>query len=236
MLSLLVSLSFSLISLILLFTLSFSHLRSVQIRELVVHCLSQMIRARASNIQSGWKSILFAFTAAASDESEIIASLTFEMVDAVTTRYFHLISESFFVDLVQCLAAHAKSSVVKELSIKSVKLLGVCADHLAKGDVIKLEGKGMELKSEEAEEEAEGREGREGREGKSEVVVFTDQNEKHIRLWFPIFTSLSQTCGHSHLNVRAAAVKQLFSILRSYGRMFSDNMWRMIFRGTKKEA
>lgn len=185
-----------------------------------------MIRARASNIQSGWKSILFAFTAAASDDSECIASLTFELVDTVTTRYFHLISETFFVDLVQCLAAHAKTSVVKELSIKSVKLLGVCADHLAKGDVVKFYDSKGESKDE-GESEGEGKEGKEGR----IEIIFTDQNEQHIRLWFPIFTSLSQTCGHSHLNVRAAAVKQLFSVLRSYGRMFSDTMWRMIFKG-----
>ncbi len=195
----------------------------------MIHCLSQMIRARAANIQSGWKSILFAFTAAASDDSECIASLTFEMVDTVTTRYFNLISESFFVDLVQCLAAHAKKSVVKELSIKSVKLLGVCADHLAKGDVLKFEETKGEGKGE-GEGEGEG-DVKDAKDGREVVVVFTDQNEHHIRLWFPIFTSLSQTCGHSHLNVRAAAVKQLFSVLRSYGRMFSDTMWRMIFKG-----
>jgi brefeldin A-inhibited guanine nucleotide-exchange protein len=40
---------------------------SVTIRQLVIECLATMIKSRAMNIKSGWKSIFIAFTVAASD-------------------------------------------------------------------------------------------------------------------------------------------------------------------------
>lgn len=40
---------------------------SVQIRELVIRCLTQMIQSRATNIKSGWKTLLLVFATAASD-------------------------------------------------------------------------------------------------------------------------------------------------------------------------
>jgi hypothetical protein len=193
-----------------------------------------MIRSRAANIQSGWKSILFAFTVAACDESEYIVSLVFEMIDSIVNKNFYLISDLFFVDLVNCLAAHARHSVVKELSIKAIKHINLCADYLAKGHVIKFDD--MPLTAPKTDPTARIDSAEMSGDGvvngsEHNGFMFTDQNETHLKFWFPILNALSHTSNHPHLNVRSASVKQLFAILRSYGRMFNDNMWTMIFRG-----
>jgi brefeldin A-inhibited guanine nucleotide-exchange protein len=41
---------------------------SSKIRDMIVRCLANMIRARAHNIKSGWKSIFKVFTLAATDQ------------------------------------------------------------------------------------------------------------------------------------------------------------------------
>ena len=41
--------------------------QSVEIRELIIRCLSQMVLARVDNIKSGWKSMFMVFTTAAGD-------------------------------------------------------------------------------------------------------------------------------------------------------------------------
>lgn len=40
-------------------------LQAVEIRELIIRCLSQMVLARVNNVKSGWKSVFMVFTTAA---------------------------------------------------------------------------------------------------------------------------------------------------------------------------
>jgi len=39
--------------------------QAVEIRELIIRCLSQMVLARVHNVKSGWKSVFMVFTTAA---------------------------------------------------------------------------------------------------------------------------------------------------------------------------
>eukprot|EP00211_Chloroparvula_japonica_P000492 CAMPEP_0119126116 /NCGR_PEP_ID=MMETSP1310-20130426/5159_1 /TAXON_ID=464262 /ORGANISM="Genus nov. species nov., Strain RCC2339" /LENGTH=1764 /DNA_ID=CAMNT_0007116253 /DNA_START=14 /DNA_END=5308 /DNA_ORIENTATION=- len=180
---------------------------SVQIRELVVHCLSQMIRSRARNIQSGWKSIFGVFTTAAMDSSEYVVSLSFEMLESIMHKYFELIKDNFFVDCVECIVAHARSGRMKETSLKSLKFIDYCAQQLARGNVIELPAEG------------------------SSDVVFSDDNEAHLRLWFPMLSGLASLIHHDVLEIRSASLKELFHLLKNYGNMFSQNFLGMVFRG-----
>lgn len=41
------------------------HAQAVEIRELIIRCLSQMVLARVNNVKSGWKSMFMVFTTAA---------------------------------------------------------------------------------------------------------------------------------------------------------------------------
>ena len=53
---------------------------------------------------------------------------------------------------------------------------------------------------------------------------------------FPILKSshsffFKRAISHKDLQVRTSAVKHLFSLLKAHGHSFSQNFWRMIFRG-----
>ena len=43
--------------------------KAVEIRELIIRCVSQMVLARVNNVKSGWKSMFMVFTTAAGDET-----------------------------------------------------------------------------------------------------------------------------------------------------------------------
>ena len=66
-----------------------------------MHCLFQMIRSRAKNIQSGWKTILLALSSSANDVSGVVAEMSFEMSEVVVNSHFSLVSGLFFGDLVE---------------------------------------------------------------------------------------------------------------------------------------
>jgi hypothetical protein len=46
-------------------------LQAVEIRELIIRCLSQMVLARVNNVKSGWKSVFMVFTTAAGEGSSL---------------------------------------------------------------------------------------------------------------------------------------------------------------------
>ena len=52
--------------------------RSVTIRDMVVRCVAQMVRTRASNIMSGWKNIFSVFHLAAADHDVNIIEMSFQ--------------------------------------------------------------------------------------------------------------------------------------------------------------
>lgn len=175
------------------------------VRDLVVECCKQMILARAENIKSGWKSVFMVLTYAAGDRHAEIVTKAYDMAELICSSYFPLIVDSFFVESVNCLVAFARSSLVKEISIRAVDQLAVFASHIAAGRVYEL---------------VPGEDG----------TVFTDA-EVHLKLWFPILTGLSQVVSHRHVDVRTAALDRLFQTLGEQGELFADTFWELVFRG-----
>lgn len=45
--------------------------KAVEIRELIIRCVSQMVLARVSNVKSGWKSMFMVFTTAAGNPGNL---------------------------------------------------------------------------------------------------------------------------------------------------------------------
>eukprot|EP01097_Dermamoeba_algensis_P006564 TRINITY_DN4101_c0_g1_i2.p1 TRINITY_DN4101_c0_g1~~TRINITY_DN4101_c0_g1_i2.p1 ORF type:complete len:1325 (+),score=338.62 TRINITY_DN4101_c0_g1_i2:566-3976(+) len=173
-----------------------------QIRELIIHCLSQMIYSRAGNIKSGWKSIFTVFSFSSNESDVHLVSLAFSSVEMVIRKHFPLISESFFVECVNCLIAFANNSASKDISMKAIDLIEYCAKQLVEGKVCALEAGGL----------------------------FVDR-DNHLKLWFPIFTGLTRTISHPNMEVRTLAQIRLFSVLKSHGSLFNPGMWELIFRG-----
>eukprot|EP01102_Stenamoeba_stenopodia_P013643 TRINITY_DN4457_c0_g1_i1.p1 TRINITY_DN4457_c0_g1~~TRINITY_DN4457_c0_g1_i1.p1 ORF type:complete len:1012 (-),score=220.65 TRINITY_DN4457_c0_g1_i1:165-2924(-) len=179
----------------------------VQIRELIIRCLSNIILSRTANIKSGWKSMFSVFTHAASDSEPSIVQIAFDIVEKIATVYFDYISEQFFPECCNTLVAFADNNNFKEISLKAIKSLGQCAKKLSEGKVCDF-----------PTDLAPG------------APVFVDC-DLHLKLWWPILTGLARVVSHSSLDVRAHALNELFHILRSHGNMFDNNFWELVFRG-----
>ncbi|CAN1848939.1 Brefeldin A-inhibited guanine nucleotide-exchange protein 3 [Linum perenne] len=67
---------------------------AVEIRELIIRCVSQMVLSRVNNVKSGWKSMFMVFTTAAYDDHKNIVLLAFEIMEKIIRDYFPYITET----------------------------------------------------------------------------------------------------------------------------------------------
>eukprot|EP00798_Chlamydomonas_sp_ICE-L_P027640 gene27640-7278_t len=61
---------------------------AVEVRELIIRCLSQMVLARVDKVKSGWKSMLMVFTIAAGDREPRIVLVAFETIEKIIREHF----------------------------------------------------------------------------------------------------------------------------------------------------
>jgi brefeldin A-inhibited guanine nucleotide-exchange protein len=66
----------------------------VEIRELIIRCVSQMVLARVNNVKSGWQSMFMVFTTAAGDPDPNIVALAFKTVERIVREHFGHITGS----------------------------------------------------------------------------------------------------------------------------------------------
>mmetsp|Transcript_7972 Transcript_7972/g.29482 ORF Transcript_7972/g.29482 Transcript_7972/m.29482 type:complete len:1752 (-) Transcript_7972:83-5338(-) len=204
--------------------------KSLEIRELIVRCVSQMILARVTNIKSGWKSMFMVFTCAATDENHAIVKLTFETIEKIVREYFQHITEtdtSTFTDCVNCLIAFTNSPLNSDVSLNAIAFLRFCALKLAEGSIGEL---------------SEGNDGQEGdqengakpKPKKQEIVetsstqLFTD-SELHVYFWFPLLAGLSELTFDARPEIRKSSLEVLFDILRFHGHLFTTSFWDCVF-------
>ncbi|KAJ6836811.1 brefeldin A-inhibited guanine nucleotide-exchange protein 2-like [Iris pallida] len=112
--------------------------RAVEIRELIIRCVSQMVLSRVNNVKSGWKSMFMVFTTASYDEHKNIVLLAFEIIEKIVRDYFPYITETestTFTDCVNCLIAFTNSRFNKDISLNAIGFLHLCATKLAEGDL-----------------------------------------------------------------------------------------------------
>ncbi|XP_020553453.1 brefeldin A-inhibited guanine nucleotide-exchange protein 2 isoform X2 [Sesamum indicum] len=111
---------------------------AVEIRELIIRCVSQMVLSRVNNVKSGWKSMFMVFTTAAYDDHKNIVLLAFEIIEKIVRDYFPYITETettTFTDCVNCLIAFSNSRFNKDISLNAIQFLRFCAAKLAEGDL-----------------------------------------------------------------------------------------------------
>ncbi|KAF2074690.1 hypothetical protein CYY_004004 [Polysphondylium violaceum] len=185
----------------------FSHNTHPDVRELILKCIFQLTNGRNSMIKSGWRPIFTIFTLSSSSADHQIASQAFDFVDELI-RDFSYITETFFIDYVNCLSSYANSRY-KDLSTKAIDILSYCGVQLANGRVCTL------LREEGAP---------------SNTPLFTD-SEQHISLWFPLLTGLARVISHPDSELRSYSVDTLFRVLALFGSTFSSKLWELIFRG-----
>ncbi|KAK6918504.1 Mon2/Sec7/BIG1-like, HDS [Dillenia turbinata] len=200
---------------------------AVEIRELIIRCVSQMVLSRVNNVKSGWKSMFMVFTTAAYDDHKNIVLLAFEIMEKIVRDYFPYITETettTFTDCVNCLIAFTNSRFNKDISLNAIAFLRFCAAKLAEGDL----GSSSRNKDKEASGKVQPSSPHAGKDGKHENGKLTDK-EDHLYFWFPLLAGLSELSFDPRPEIRKGALQVLFDTLRNHGHHFSLALWERVF-------
>ncbi|XP_010544658.1 PREDICTED: brefeldin A-inhibited guanine nucleotide-exchange protein 2 [Tarenaya hassleriana] len=198
---------------------------AVEIRELIIRCVSQMVLSRVNNVKSGWKSMFMVFTAAAYDDHKNIVLLAFEIIEKIIRDYFPYITETettTFTDCVNCLVAFTNSRFNKDISLSAIAFLRYCAAKLAEGDL----GSSPKHKDGETSGKIPSSSPHSGKSSESGEVVHKDD---HLYFWFPLLAGLSELSFDPRPEIRKRALKILFETLRNHGHLFSLPLWEKVF-------
>ncbi|XP_074327458.1 brefeldin A-inhibited guanine nucleotide-exchange protein 2-like [Apium graveolens] len=199
---------------------------AVEIRELIIRCVSQMVLSRVKNVKSGWKSMFMVFQTAAYDDHKNIVLLAFEIIEKILRDYFPYITETettTFTDCVNCLIAFTNSRFNKDISLNAIAFLRFCAAKLAEGDI------GFsKIKEKETFEKISSSLTPKGTDGKHGSGNMTDK-EDHLYFWFPLLAGLSELSFDPRPEIRKSALQVLFDTLRNYGHHFSLPLWERVF-------
>ncbi|KAJ6879216.1 hypothetical protein NC652_032708 [Populus alba x Populus x berolinensis] len=109
---------------------------AVEIRELIIRCVSQMVLSRVNNVKSGWKSMFSQQQLMMTTKNIVL--LAFEIIEKIIRDYFPYITETettTFTDCVNCLIAFTNSRFNKDISLNAIAFLRFCATKLAEGDL-----------------------------------------------------------------------------------------------------
>ncbi|KAK4849332.1 hypothetical protein QYF36_023640 [Acer negundo] len=200
---------------------------AVEIRELIIRCVSQMVLSRVNNVKSGWKSMFMVFTTAAYDDHKNIVLLAFELIEKIIRDYFPYITETettTFTDCVNCLIAFTNSRFNKEISLNAIGFLRFCATKLAEGDL----GASSRNKDKEASGKISQSSSQPVKEGKLDNGEMTDKDD-HLYFWFPLLAGLSELSFDPRPEIRKSALQVLFETLRNHGHLFSLPLWERVF-------
>ncbi|XP_058086945.1 brefeldin A-inhibited guanine nucleotide-exchange protein 2-like [Magnolia sinica] len=200
---------------------------AVEIRELIIRCVSQMVLTRVNNVKSGWKSMFMVFTTAAYDDHKNIVLLAFEIIEKIVRDYFPYITETettTFTDCVNCLIAFTNSRFNKDISLNAIAFLRFCAAKLAEGDL----GSSARNKDKDASGKVAPSSSSTGKDGKQDVPQLTDKDD-HLYFWFPLLVGLSELSFDPRPEIRKSALQVLFDTLRNHGHLFSLPLWERVF-------
>ncbi|PIA49931.1 hypothetical protein AQUCO_01300573v1 [Aquilegia coerulea] len=195
---------------------------AVEIRELIIRCVSQMVLSRVGNVKSGWKSMFMVFTTAAYDDHKNIVLLAFEIIEKIVRDYFPYITETettTFTDCVNCLIAFTNSRFNKDISLNAIGFLRFCATKLAEGD--------LNSPTKSKDKDSSGKfylsSTHTGKDGKQ--AEYPD----HLYFWFPLLAGLSELSFDPRPEIRKSALQVLFDTLRNHGHIFSLPLWERVF-------
>lgn len=199
---------------------------AVEIRELIIRCVSQMVLSRVNHVKSGWKSMFMVFTTAAYDDHKNIVLLAFEIMEKIVRDYFPYITETettTFTDCVNCLVAFTNSRFNKDISLNAIAFLRLCAAKLAEGDLGSSRNKDRETSAKISPSSPH-----KGKNHNIENGELTDK-EDHLYFWFPLLAGLSELSFDPRPEIRKSALQVLFDTLRNYGHHFSLSLWERVF-------
>lgn len=221
---------------------------AIEIKDLVLRCIDVLVRACASNIRSGWRSIFVTFEVAAGQESQDIARIALDITERLLVTQFDLLIFDF-VELINCLVSFV-AGVHSTLSLRALDHLYRCAGHLADGTIepaldvriasstappsfppiASLEIAEKISTSDITDGNTNGNANGNGN-TPCEEPVRIEEDASVFRLWWPLLLGLSTRVADPREQVRERALSTLTNVLRTYGSMFSPQTWVVIFKG-----
>ncbi|KAK4999685.1 guanine nucleotide exchange protein for ADP-robosylation factor [Elasticomyces elasticus] len=196
-----------------------SNANQVPVKQMVLECLIQMIRARGENIRSGWRTMFGVFTVAAREQNESIVNLAFDNVTQVyNTRFGVVISQGAFADLVICLTEFSKNMKFQKKSLQAIETLRSTIPKMIRTPECPLSARSTLAKDAPQAE------------GLPRQPTRQTQEEQY---WFPVLFAFHDVLMTGEdLEVRSKALTYLFDTLTRYGgsfpREFWDTLWRQL--------
>ncbi|URD82219.1 Guanine nucleotide-exchange protein [Musa troglodytarum] len=132
--------------------------RAVEIRELIIRCVSQMVLARVSNVKSGWKSMFMYFWPSRSSRRFYGLLSYITETETTTFRLFN-----------------------KDISLNAIAFLRFCAAKLAEGDI----GASARFKDKEASGSIGPPSPHIIKDEKQDPPLIINKDD-HLHLWFPL--------------------------------------------------
>lgn len=175
--------------------------KNVDVREMVVECVKNLILSRGARLLSGWKYVFKIVQSTARDPVEKLIKLSYEsMVPVYTDR-------ALFTAVV------AAGCFV--LCIETTVSLARCRPTVRDVNVPSIEFIGQGAAALDADI--------------LHRQQYVGDNYAHITPWITILGGLAEVAGHSHIDVRTAALHKLFVLLDRYGEQFTASFWKKIF-------
>ena len=231
--------------------------KAIEIKDLVLRCIDVLVRACATNIRSGWRSIFATFEVAAAQDSMEIARIALDITERLLTTQFDLLIYDF-VELINCLVSFVASGHTS-LSLRALNHLYRCAGHLADGTIepaldvrvpaIVSQPSLTAVCDEVVAHSAlsalsvdkpiltpvstplDGPPSITGPNGSNSETNKIDEDASVFRLWWPLLLGLSTRVADQRVQVRERALNTLTNVLRTYGSIFSPQTWEVIFKG-----
>eukprot|EP00727_Mastigamoeba_balamuthi_P000230 m51a1_g10203 hypothetical protein (1943) ;mRNA; f:55183-64052 len=178
-------------------------------KEPVVRSVRSIVLSRSRALASGWRSV-FAVAAVAAEGLHTYTQRTlttaFEIVaEAVRSRH-EAVAGGYYVELVTCVAAFARTVAQADVSKKGLALLQQCVDGLFERDcpAVPLAARDGDRK-------------------------FTTEHASLV-LWLPPLSQLSSLAAHPNRESRTAALAYLFALLDAHAGLFTAGAWELVVR------
>ena len=165
------------------------------IRELVVRCLTQVVRSTSRNIKSGWKNIFQVLNVAARDDTDTVVLLAFDLVHKLVEESMTQVTSDAahghvaYGDCVGCLTSLARNKHRLDISLESVRLMNICTQITIRNHGNAHPPTAAAAAAAVAPAPAAAGATEEWGEALAATrhMVFTD-SEEDVRLWFPVLT------------------------------------------------
>ncbi|KAK0717865.1 hypothetical protein B0T26DRAFT_645818 [Lasiosphaeria miniovina] len=195
-----------------------SNSNNITVKDMILHCLIQMIQARGENIRSGWRTMFGVFTVAAREPYEAIVNLAYENVTQVyRTRFGIVISQGAFTDLIVCLTEFSKNMKFQKKSLQAMETLKSIIPKMLKTPECPLSQRfNLDLKPAETSMLSPGPQTR------------TSVEEG---FWYPVLFAFHDVLMTGEdLEVRSNALNYFFEALLRYGGDFPPDFWDILWQ------